>query len=388
MRAVRAVAVPTGDAVLGLLRPLADALDGAGPALLPVPDGPRGTAVRAAGRPDEPTGDGVALMLPTSGSTGDAKVVELSAAALRASATATHDRLGGPGRWLLPLPVEHVAGWQVLVRSLDAGQPPVVLDVSDPFTPKAFAATAGRLDGDRRYTSLVPTQLHRLLEDPEGTAALRRFDAVLVGGAATPPTLLAAARRAGVRVVTTYGMTETCGGCLYDGVPLEGVGARVDGDGRVLLSGPVLADGYRLRPDLTAAAFGVTDGVRELATADTGVVHDGRLTVTGRLDDVVVTGGRKVAPAAVEAVLGALPGVRDCLVVGVEDPEWGQAVVALVVGDPPPLAEVRSAVGTALGPAAAPREVVPVDALPSRGIGKPDRRAAADLAARRLRASR
>ncbi|WP_235843593.1 o-succinylbenzoate--CoA ligase, partial [Cellulomonas algicola] len=290
----------------------------------------------------------VAVVVRTSGSTGEPREVLLSRAALRASATATEHRLGGPGRWLLALPTHHVAGVQVLVRSVLAGTTPVVVP-DGPFRPAAFLeALAAFGTAERRYTSLVPTQLVRLLDDPAGTAALATFDAVLLGGAATAPDVLVRARSAGVRVVTTYGMTETCGGCVYDGVPLDDVTVALDDAGRVLLSGPVLADGYRGRPDLDADAFvTLPDGRRALRTSDLGRLDDGVLTVLGRADDVLVTGGAKVAPAAVEAVLGGLDGVREACVVGVPDAEWGQAVVAVVVpraGDAPTLDRVREAV--------------------------------------------
>ena len=163
---------------------------------------------------------------------------------------------------------------------------------------EGLAAAAARMPaGDRRYTALVPTQLVRFLDaEPD---ALRGFDAVLVGGAATDPALLARARAEGVRVVTTYGMTETAGGCVYDGAPLDGVRVRVT-DGGVELAGPVLASGYRLDPDATAAAF---EG-GWFRTRDAGELDaEGRLTVLGRLDDVLISGGVNVAPAAVEAVL-------------------------------------------------------------------------------------
>ena len=156
-----------------------------------------------------------------------------------------------------------------------------------------------------------------------------RFDAVLVGGAATDADLLTRALEAGVAVVTTYGMTETCGGCVYDGEPLDGVRVRVT-DGGVELAGPVLALGYRLDPAATAESF--ADGW--FRTRDAGVLEDGRLTVTGRLDDVVITGGVNVSPAAVEAALRAHPDVADAVVFGRPDEEWGQRVVAAVVPAP------------------------------------------------------
>ncbi|WP_051681814.1 o-succinylbenzoate--CoA ligase [Cellulomonas sp. HZM] len=360
-----------------LLPALAAALEGTGPAVAPC--GPDDEGRDAGDVPDE-----VALVVRTSGSTGEPRGVMLSAEALVASVSATHQRLGGPGTWLLALPAHHVAGVQVLVRSVLAGTTPVVVPAG-PFRPAAFVATTDTMPTGRRYTSLVPTQLRRLLADDAATDSLRSFDAVLLGGAATPQALLDEARAAGARVVTTYGMSETCGGCVYDGVPLSGVRVRVDDDGRVLLGGPVLATGYLGRPDLDAGSFVVVDGVRHLRTSDAGRVTDGVLTVLGRLDDVVVTGGEKVAPAAVEELLAALPGVAEVAVVGVPDDEWGQAVVAVVVpragATPPTLADVRAA-ATAIAPAAAPRRLEIVDHLPTRGPGKTDRRRlVADLTA-------
>jgi O-succinylbenzoic acid--CoA ligase len=350
-----------------LLDALVGALDGTGPAVSP------GPAVA-----DE-VPEQVAVVVRTSGSTGDPRGVMLDAAALRASADATAARLSGHGRWLLALPPEHVAGLQVLVRSVIAGTTPVVAQPG-PFRAAGFVADAARLGGGPRYTSLVPTQLVRLLDDAEATAALAEFDAVLIGGAATPAPVLDAARAAGVRVVTTYGMSETCGGCVYDGVPLDGVQVTV-ADGLVHVAGPVLARGYLARPDLDARAFVVTDGVRRLRTSDVGRVDDGRLTVLGRADDVIVTGGVKVAPAAVEDVIVRLPGVAEACVVGVPDDEWGHVVVAAVVvsGPAPTLDQVRTEVAARLGAAHAPRRLVVLDALPHRGPGKHDRRALATM---------
>ncbi len=383
-RALRAV--PAGPGDVGTLgRALRDALDGSGPAVLPLPPGPTAPGHLAAA-PHVP--DDVAVVVATSGSTGEARAVMLSAAALRASAAATEGRLGGPAQWLLTLPVHHVAGLQVLLRSMAAGTDVVVADGAEGFRPDVFAADTARLTGERRSVSLVPTQLHRLLDDPQGLRALVTYDAVLLGGAATPPALLDRARAAGARVVTTYGMSETCGGCVYDGVPLDGVRVALGADDVVELAGPVLATGYLGRPDLDAEAFAVRDGARWLRTRDVGRIDDGRLTVLGRSDDVVVTGGVKVAPAAVERVVAGLDGVGEVCVVGVPDPEWGQALVAVVVpragARAPGTAAVREHVATTLGSPAAPRHVVVVDRLPSRGPGKVDRRGVEALAAARL----
>jgi O-succinylbenzoic acid--CoA ligase len=271
--------------------------------------------VLAALRPDEPLeSDEVAVVVPTSGSTGEPKGALLTATNLLSSAGATHRRLGGPGQWLLALPTTHVGGLMVLVRSCAAGTEPVQL--VGPTTVEAFEAATARLTAARRYVSLVPTQLRRLVASP----ALLEYDAVLLGGAAAPADLLDRAREAGVRVVTTYGMSETSGGCVYDGVPLPGV--TVDAPaGRVRIAGPVVALGYRLRPDLTAKAF--ADGFR---TDDLGEVGpDGRLVVHGRADDVVVTGGVKVAPGAVEAVLARHPAVAEVAVAGAPGRRVGRA---------------------------------------------------------------
>ena len=420
--------------VAELVDALAAALDG-GPPVLPVPVGARPGVTRAPA--------GTAVVIATSGSTGEPKLVALSAAALRASARAAEARLGGPGRWLLALPAEHVAGVQVIVRALLAGAAPAVLDLRAGFRPDAFAAATAALGPGRRYTSLVPTQLGRILDAagpgaqhgapaaaevgaaPTAVEALRSYAAVLVGGAALDPATRERALAAGVRVVTTYGMSETAGGCVYDGVPLDGVTVDLDPDGRIVLGGPTLASGY-LPP--TAAADAAADGDAgdgdagdatatadagggdvddaggdgngaaageragfvggRFRTGDLGRWRDGRLEVLGRADDVIVTGGEKVAPAAVERVLAAQPGVRAACVVGLPDPEWGQVVAAAVVwnagADPgaptePSAEPLREAVRAALGRAAVPRRVVAVAEIPLRGIGKPDRAAVARL---------
>lgn len=352
-------------------------------ALQVVLDGGEPLAPLGAGDAPPPAGTQAGeIVVTTSGSSGEPKRVRLSAAALRASAEATHARLGGPGHWLLALPAQHIAGLQVLVRSALAGSPPAVLDLRAGFDPGSFAATARLLPAGRRYTSLVSTQLVRLLEaEPDALAA---FDAVLVGGAAAPAELLERARASGARVVTTYGMTETCGGCVYDGHPLDGVRVRVEGAGagRIALAGPVLAQGYLDRPGDPA----LRDGW--FRTDDLGrLERDGRLRVLGRADEVIITGGVKVAPAEVEAALQALPGVADACVVGLPDAEWGQRVVAAVAAAdparPPDPAALLAAARRVLSGAQTPKQVVLLDALPLHGIGKPDRRAVVELLSRR-----
>ena len=302
------------------------------------------------------------LVVETSGSTGRPKRVALSRRALRASVHATHERLGGPGQWVLNLPPTYVAGVQVLFRSVVAGTDPVVGD--------DLAAAVGRMTGRRRYVSLVPTQLVRNLRDPRQLMALAQFDAVLVGGGPLDPGTRAEVESAGVRVVQTYGMSETCGGCVYDGVPLDGVAVKIDGDGQVRVSGPVLFDGYEDEPDRTAEVL--RDGW--LLTSDLGRLDDdGRLRVFGRADDVVISGGVKVPALAVEQALARHPSLRGVAVLGVPDPEWGERVVACVVPATnaiPPLVELRDLVSPR---AWAPRQLVVLDALPLLANGKLDR---------------
>ncbi|GAA4541465.1 o-succinylbenzoate--CoA ligase [Amycolatopsis samaneae] len=365
------------DAVSALTRAVAEALDG-GPAVLPLNAGdPSAKTLRAAMAPDDPVEPGTAVLIATSGSTGAPKGVLLSASALRASATATHARLGGPGHWLLATPAHYIGGLQVLVRALLAGTTPAVL-TGDGFRPDDFAAAAATLstaDGPR-YTALVPTQLVRLLDSPAGLAAARSFDAIVIGAAATSAGLRERAAEAGVRIVPAYGMSETASGCVYDGVPLDGVRIELDDD-RIRIAGDVLAHGYRRQPELTAESFG--DGW--FRTSDRGrFTEDGRLRVLGRVDDVINTGGVKVSAAAIERVLGAQPGVREACVVGVPHPEWGEAVVALVVpgGASCDGGDLRAAVKSELGAACAPKRVEFAPELPLRGPGKIDRMAVRD----------
>lgn len=343
---------------------------------------------RPAARPGE-----AMVHVGTSGSTGTPKVALLTARALTASARSTLEVLGGPGQWLLATPTTHIAGIQVLVRSALAGVEPVALE-SGPFTAERFAAAAARLDHERRYASLVPTQVLRLLDDDRGRAALEGLTAVLVGGAAVPMSLRRAAADAGAVVVATYGMSETAGGCVYDGRPLPVSRMRIsgpdaDGVGVVELAGETLAQGYAGRPDLTEVAFPVdADGTRWFRTDDLGRISDGVLEVLGRRDDVINTGGLKVAPHVVEDALAhrwpELAG-RSVVVAG-PDPSWGEAVT-LVVADvePPALEELRSALRGALPGHALPTRIEPVDQIPYLGPGKPDRRTLRTIVAERSR---
>jgi O-succinylbenzoic acid--CoA ligase len=273
-----------------------------------------------------------------------------------------------------------VAGLQVLVRSLVGGTEPVVAEAA---TARAVNEAA---DAGCAHVSLVPTQLVRLLGEPGGAAALARYRCVLVGGAAAGAAVLGAAREAGVRAVTTYGMSETCGGCVYDGVPLDGVTVRAGADGRLRVSGPVLMNRYYGRPDLTATVLvrpalagsgAELPEIWEFVTSDLGFVGpDGRVTVRGRADDVINTGGHKVVPGEVAAALSDCPGIREVVVVGRPDPEWGERVTAVVVPadpeEPPGLELLRNHVRARLPRYACPSEVVLTEAIPVLPSGKPD----------------
>lgn len=413
---------------------------------------------------------GVDMVLRTSGSTtGTGKLVGVSMDALVASARATHKRLGGPGIWVLALPAYHAAGVQVLVRAAVAGthvfnaykeggfDPQHLAQVIDAacvaaadcdagssFDDDAVSSCAGGAGGEAEgalaaddsgracpvYTSLVPTQLRRALDDEQLRGALARLDAVLIGGAAADAQLLEQAKAAGIRVVTTYGMSETCGGCVYDGQPLPGVSMDVDqATGAIWLSGPMLATGYLGDEERTRRCFvsrpqagegtrdagetasaaesaeagaggpGAGSGVgageparRWFITSDRGHIVDGRLQVLGRLDDVIISGGIKVEPGPIEALLALNPLVSECAVVGLPDLQWGQVVTAVVVPASMPglgrvdegaiLAQIRVYLEQKLSGAQCPKQVLLADALPYKGIGKVDRRALAQSLAR------
>lgn len=376
---------------------------------------------------------GVDMVLRTSGSTtGTGKLVGVSMDALVASARATHKRLGGPGIWVLALPAYHAAGVQVLVRAAVAGthvfnaykeggfDPQHLAQVIDAacvaaadcdagssFDDDAVSSCAGGVGGEAEgalaaddsgracpvYTSLVPTQLRRALDDEQLRGALARLDAVLIGGAAADAQLLEQAKAAGIRVVTTYGMSETCGGCVYDGQPLPGVSMDVDqATGAIWLSGPMLATGYLGDEERTRRCFVSRPQAGEPArrwfiTSDRGHIVDGRLQVLGRLDDVIISGGIKVEPGPIEALLALNPLVSECAVVGLPDLQWGQVVTAVVVPASMPglgrvdegaiLAQIRVYLEQKLSGAQCPKQVLLADALPYKGIGKVDRRALA-----------
>jgi O-succinylbenzoic acid--CoA ligase len=318
-----------------------------GEPVAPVPPGEEERSA-AALRLDEEVHPDVAAIVTTSGTTGEPRAVELTWSGLRAVAAALP---GEPDdRWLLALPLHHVAGLAVVARAWAQGLPVV-------------------FDGAATHVSLVPTQVRRLLAAGDD---LSRFRTVLVGGGPVPADV-----RAVPNVVATYGMTETWGGIVHDGRPLHGVEVFLADDAEILVRTPTIMRGYRGDPAATASVF-TTDGW--FRTGDAGRwAPDGRLEVVDRLRDLVITGGVNVSPTEVERVLARHPAVADVCVAGVPDEDWGERVVAYVVpsvgcGPPPTVDELRSFARPHLAAAKLPKDVVVVDAIPRTPGGKPLRR--------------
>ena len=392
------------------------------------------------GRIEDP--ESIALVVGTSGSTGAPKQTALSVRALRASARATerffadYPSIGSakqqravsedPAQWLLALPAHYVAGAQVLARSVLAGTTPVVAaSITDgvSFTPEVFLNAAERLSCARRFVSLVPTQVHKLLEAAEANPtmgseiydALGQFTGILLGGAPASASLLAAARELGLNVVTTYGSAETAGGCVYSGVALPGVRLRVipedagladspvvagaEAAGRIWLGGEHLASGYMGDSARTASHFFVdAGGCRWYRTDDYGSLTSSApnapehksapaLSILGRSDDVIITGGVKVSARAVAAVLESHPAVREAAVMGIPDARWGSAVAAAITlrgasgaQSAPDTSEatcdmLREFCTDKLGAAGTPKYLRIFADFPTASTGKPDRQA-------------
>ena len=385
----------------------------------------------AAGAAAEP----IALVVGTSGSTGTPKRTALTARALAASAAATEDFFGSnsdaASQWLLALPAHYIAGAQVLARSVLAGTAPVIArSVIEPvhFSPEVFLQAVEHMSSARRFISLVPTQLHKLLEsadaDPHLGAeiheALGSFTGILLGGAPASTDLLAAATALGLNTVTTYGSAETAGGCVYSGsvlpgvrvelVPEEGMPAVPDTGGepaqvgRIWISGAHLASGYIGDAARTAEHFfSAADGTRWYRTDDYGLLSpaaapdsnkncsEQRLQVLGRSDDVLISGGVKISARAVATVLEEHPAVREACVVGLPDARWGTAIAAAVTlvssalapsaagnGMSPALTEelctlLRARCAEKLGAPAAPKQLSILPDFPLTSTGKPDR---------------
>ena len=375
------VPVPPGpDGPARLIPALAEALDGSGPAIAPIPVVSPLTSqdyvasLIAAAHPDDPDrpleDDSVAVVACTSGSTGNPQGVLLTTPQLTALSHVVND---GDPIWVVALPVTSIGGINVLVRSLATTHDPISvrsIGGAAPFTADAFAdaVSIAYSEHDDVRVSIVPAQLARLLDDARGTEALRMCTGVLVGAAATRPDLLDRAGEAGVRITTTYGSTETAGGCVFNGVPLRGVTVRGSAEpGRLVIDGPCVAIGYRLQPELTRERFTPAGFV----TSDLGTVIDGRVDVLGRADDVVIIKGVNVSASAVEHAAAAVAGVRGAAVVtGGGDEPWLGVFVEMSGED---TSDVSNAIVDRLGAAARPRWVRRVDSLPHLPNGKVDR---------------
>jgi len=331
--------------------------------------------------------DGAAVVLTTSGSTGSPRGVLLSAASLRASAQGAAELLGikmAQSAWLVAIPVTSAGGFAVVVRSWLAGFAPETLPSvggAVPFRTEHFVAStrqlAQRANGRALLTSLVPTQLARILDDAKGRSALGEYSAILVGGARFDSAIRERAQAAGVTVLSTYGLTETCGGCVYDGKVFPGVDVRIAPDGEVLVRGDVLALGYRLDVALTAQRF--IDGW--LHTGDIGSMDEGTLRIVGRRDDIVTVKGVNVATSAVERVISAISGVEACAVIATPHTIDGHRLTAFIVARSDLESTIKATVSEQLGPVAAPSTISAITSLPVLPNGKTDRAA---LAARAI----
>jgi O-succinylbenzoic acid--CoA ligase len=330
-------------------------------ALFVTPPEANGKMPEVHGLPDE-VPDNVALIVESSGSTGKPKRIELSLEALLASAEASLQRIGGPGQWLLALPANYIAGAQVLIRSLVSETQPVLMNTGVSFTAEAFVRSASLLNGARRYTSLVPTQLNLLAAasntDAAVLEALKSFDAILVGGQAPSQATLKALREHGVNIVVTYGMTETAGGCVYDGVPLEGVNIGLGEDGQIFVRGATMANGLGKR----------------FETNDIGFVDaENRLVVAGRRDRVINSGGIKLSLDLVEEWVRSQPEVIDAAALPLESPKYGESFICWVAMKDPNINELdKNLAAEVLGIAASKAVWANVEALPLLPNGKPD----------------
>ena len=363
---------------LAILPALEEALTGQR-TLLPVPanDPARTNLLRNTLNPGAPIDDNIALVVSTSGSTGKPKGAMLTTANLISSADATHQALGGEGQWLLAMPAAYIAGLQVLVRSMVAGVEPAYVDLSRGFNVAEFAARAHELaqTGERTYTALTPMQLAKATSTLKGIDALRTFSAVLVGGAATNPRLLDSAKKLRINVVTTYGSSETSGGCVYNGRPIAGAHVKIV-DGRIHLGGPMVARGYHHldSPDLQDGWF---------RTSDAGELEGGVLTVLGRTDNVISSGGLKLHPEVLEEELLRIDGVTAACVVGKQDARFGQRICAAYTGSAA-VPDILDALADAedagrIAHWQIPKELKSVAALPQLGPGKVNRTAVLEL---------
>lgn len=342
---------------------------------------------------------GAALIMATSGTTGNPKGARLSSAALRASCDSTHAALGGSGRWLLAVPAHHIIGMQVILRSLHAGYTPLALPHTTSFFPAELLTGVHQLLSDptspRRYMSLVPSQFDTLLRnstshDPtiralaEGVLeTLSHLDAIVSGGAPLPAPQLAELRSRGIPVVPGYGSSEVAGGVLFDGRPGPATRIQVDSvTHRISIGGATLADGYVTHDDNdsdTADEVWETRGAeRWFHTQDAGHYDpDGKLVIDGRLDQAINCGGLIVMPQPLEASLHAAQVAADVAIVGIPDSHFGECISVVIVKDPthctPTLRQLQQIVEREHGHHAIPRSLFVADEFPRTGSGKLNR---------------
>jgi o-succinylbenzoate---CoA ligase len=357
--------VPANDTVKALLV-LADVIENKKAIFV---SGPEVNGVKPTIDPlPEEVPDNIACVVESSGSTGIPKRISISTAALLHASRAGQERLGPLGQWLLALPINFIAGQQVLIRSLLADQQPVIMNTALPFTTEAFLRSAMLMNNPIRYTSLVPTQLAKLVAEAEKDTvmltALQNFRVILVGGQSTPDELYDRAIGLGLKIVLSYGMTETAGGCVYDGIPLDGVRLKIAPDSRLLISGKTLAEGQD--------DWIFTNDLAELSP-------DGRLKIIGRADRVIISGGLKLSLERVEYLGSELPGVSEIAAVALEDETWGQRVGIAYIGSPEVADDIANQLAHLLGPAGKPIRVIRVDKLPKLQTGKPDNKMVVEL---------
>jgi O-succinylbenzoic acid--CoA ligase len=341
------------------------------------------------GRLGGPMPDQPVLVIETSGSTGAPKQVWLSPRALRFAAETTSERLGGPGVWWLALPLHYIAGVQVVLRSLVTESPLVIGppkgSIAQKLLSDASALASYASQGRAVRTSLVPTQLADLLDAVDSgelrVEQLSVIDTVLVGGQRVDSALVERAQKSGLMVIRTYGAAETSGGCVWDGVPLPGVSVDIV-DGRVAMSGPMLAGGY-LGDEGDHEVFIERGGSRWFISADLGHITNSVLSVTGRADEVIVSGGLKVSASDIERVLREGAGLPDALVLAMPHPRWGSVPVVFTT-HACELENVRNITKAALGPAAQPHAVISLESWPLLSSGKIDRTALMERASKEL----
>ena len=303
----------------------------------------------------------VALVVNTSGSTGDSKSVVLSSAALIASANASHKYLGAtPGdSWSLLLPTTHIAGLNVIVRATALGSR--VIDNRN---------TENYVDAD--FVSIVPTQLYKALtSDSKLLEHLTAAEAVLVGGAPLSDKLKKEAANKHVKIITTYGMTEMSGGCVYNQKPLDGVDVKISDAGLIQLSGPMIASGYLLANG-ELEKFADSDS---FDTTDLGEITNGMLKVLGRVDDVIISGGEKISLSAVEEIIKQILPKMDLITFAMADDLWGEKL-CLASTSLIDLDDLRTSLDSIL----TPKEIFLFEEIPTTMLGKPDRIRAIQIA--------